>query len=158
VRIGLANIVTLIALFSLGFGDAVLITVLRVLLASLITGTFAGPVFTLSMAGGLAAVLAMGAAARLARPPLSVVGVSVTGAALHNIAQLSVLALLYVGAVPAFRLLPAALLLSAASGVITGLVALFVLEKLDLVGHNDLSGSIAGARTVEAVVIEEDRP
>lgn len=148
----------MIALFSLGFGDAFLITVLRVLIASLIAGTFLGPVFTLSMAGGVAAVLGMGVAARFAHPPLSVVGVSVTGAALHNIAQLAVISLLYVGAVPAFRLLPAALLLSAASGVITGLVALFVLEKLDLVGHNDLSGAVAGARTAEAVVIEEERP
>jgi heptaprenyl diphosphate synthase len=162
VRVGLANIATLIALFYLGFGDALLITVLRVILASLIVGTFAGPAFALSMAGGLAAVLGMGLAARLAAPPLSVVGVSVVGAACHNIAQISVLGALYTGAGAAFRLLPAALLLAAAAGVITGLVALFVLEKLDLLGHNGLSESFAGysagARDAEAVVIEEERP
>jgi heptaprenyl diphosphate synthase len=158
VRVGLANIVTLIALFSLGFGDALLITVLRVLIASFVVGTFGGPVFALSMAGGLSAVIAMGVTARLAMPPLSVVGVSVVGAACHNAAQLGVLATLYTGAGATFRLLPAALLLSAASGVITGLVALFVLEKLDLLGHNGLSGSLAGARSAEAVVIEEDTP
>jgi heptaprenyl diphosphate synthase len=158
VRVGLANIATLVALFSLGFADALLITALRVLVASLITGTFLGPSFTMSASGAIVAVLGMGAAARYATPPLSAVGVSVTGAALHNVAQLAALGALYTGAGPAFRLLPAALLLSAASGVITGLVALFVLEKLDLLGHNDLLGSMTGARSAEAVVIEEDRP
>jgi heptaprenyl diphosphate synthase len=135
VRVGLANIVTLVALLGMGFGAAVLITVLRVVIGSLIVGTFLGPGFVLSMAGGLAAVLVMGAAAKAARPPLGVVGVSLTGAAAHNLAQLGAVAVLYTGAGAALRLAPVALVAAAASGFGVGLVALFVLEKLPFPGR-----------------------
>jgi len=72
----------------------------------------------------------MGLAARFALPPLSVVGLSLLGAALHNLAQLGVLAGFYTGPGPALRLLGPALLISAVTGLVTGLVALFALEKL----------------------------
>ena len=125
-RIGLANIATLIALITLGFTDALAITVLRVIVASLVVGTFLGPGFGLAMAGGVAGVVGMGLAARFAFSPLSVVGV-------HNLAQLGVLSWFYTGPGPALRLLPAALLVSAATGLATGLIALFALEKLGLI-------------------------
>jgi heptaprenyl diphosphate synthase len=130
VRVGLANIATLVALLSLGFADAVAVTVLRVGIASLVVGTFMGPGFALAMAGGIAGALGMGAAAKFAAPPLSVVGISIFGALCHNLAQLGVLSGLFTGVGPAAKLLPIALLVSAASGTITGLVALFALEKL----------------------------
>ena len=132
-RIGLANVATLAALVTLGFADALAVTVLRVLIASLVVGTFMGPAFGLAMAGGVAGAVGMGLAAKYAFPPLSVVGVSVVGALLHNMAQLGVLAGFYTGPAPALRLLPAALLVSAATGLVTGLFALFALEKLGLV-------------------------
>ena len=129
-KIGLANIVTLFVLVSMGFADALIITVLRVTVASLIVGTFLGPGFAMAMAGGIAAAVAMGLAVRVAFPPLGVVGVSLVGAAAHNVAQLGVVAGIYTGPSAAARLLPAALLIAAASGLGTGLVALFALEKL----------------------------
>jgi len=132
-RMGLANIATLIALVTLGFADALAVTVLRVVIASLVVGTFFGPAFGLAMAGGVAGAVGMGLAAKYALPPLSVVGVSVVGAALHNLAQLGVLAWLYTGPGPARRLLPPVLLVSAATGLATGLFALFALEKLGLI-------------------------
>jgi len=132
-RIGLANVATLIALVTLGFADAFVITVLRVIVASLVVGTFLGPGFGLAMAGGVAGVVGMGLAARFAFPPLSVVGVSVVGAVLHNLAQLGVLSGFYTGPGPAMSLLPVSLLVSAATGLATGLIALFALEKLGLI-------------------------
>jgi len=131
-RIGLANIATLLALVTLGFADALTVTVLRVIISSLVVGTFLGPGFGLAMAGGVAGALGMGLAVRYALPPLSIVGVSVVGAALHNMAQLGVLAGFYTGPGPALRLLPAALFVAAATGLATGLFALFALEKLGL--------------------------
>lgn len=133
-RLGLANVATLVALVMMGVGDALVLTVLRVTLASLIVGTFLGPGFALAMAGGLAAVLAMGVARRLAFPPLGVVGLSLIGAAAHNVAQLGVVAGAFTGAPAALRLLPAAILLAAVTGLLTGLIALFALEKLPVRG------------------------
>jgi heptaprenyl diphosphate synthase len=132
-RIGLANIATLVALLTLGLADALAVTILRVIIASLVVGTFLGPGFGLAMAGGVAGAVGMGLAARYALPPLSVVGVSIVGAAAHNVAQLGVLAGFYTGRGPAMRLLPVALLVSVATGLITGLIALFALEKMGLI-------------------------
>lgn len=135
VRVGLANIATIVALLMLGLGDALAVTVLRVLIASLVAGTFLGPAFAMAMSGGVAAALTMGFAVRFAFPPLGVVGIGVAGAVAHNLAQLVVLAGLYTGPEPAMRLVPAALLIAAATGAGTGLVVLFVLEKLGPIGR-----------------------
>lgn len=130
VRLGLTNVVTLFALLTMGFADALAVTLLRVVLASVIVGTFLGPTFALGAAGGIAAVLGMGLAARLALPPLGIVGLSMIGATCHNVAQIGAVALLYTGPGPAVRLLPAAFLLAAAAGLVTGFVALFALRRL----------------------------
>jgi len=130
VRLGLANVVTLFALVTMGFADALLLTALRVVAASLILGTFLGPPFALGAAGGIAAVLGMGLAARLALPPLGIVGLSMIGAACHNAGQVAAVAALYTGPGPAARLMPAAFLLAVAAGLATGFVALFALGRL----------------------------
>jgi|WetSurMetagenome_2_1015567.scaffolds.fasta_scaffold750609_2 heptaprenyl diphosphate synthase len=133
VRLGLANVVTLFALLTMGVRGAVAVVVLRVAIASVFGGTLMGPAFALSMGGGLAAALGMGAAARLASPPLGVVGVSMIGAACHNLAQLGVVAWLYSGVGAALGLLPLALIVSAGAGLATGLAARFALDRLG--GH-----------------------
>ena len=59
IKLGLANIMTLLALVLLGFREALIVTLLRIFLGSIVGGTFLSPTFFLSLAGGLAAVLAM---------------------------------------------------------------------------------------------------
>ena len=49
VKLGLANIMTLVALVFLGFRAAVEVTLLRVLLGSVLGGTFLSPTFFLSL-------------------------------------------------------------------------------------------------------------
>jgi heptaprenyl diphosphate synthase len=129
-RLGLANVATIVAILMLGMADALALTVLRVSLASILVGTFLGPAFALAMAGGVAATIAMGLAARWALPPLGVVGVSLLGALTHNVAQLCVIGGIYTGRGPAVSLLPAALFVSAAAGLGTGLIARFTTDRL----------------------------
>ncbi len=135
VRLGLTNVVTLFALIALGVRAAVAVVILRVTIASVFAGTLAGPAFALSMGGGLAAALGMGAAARLGAPPLGVVGVSMIGAACHNLAQLGVVQWLYTGAGAVSGLAPVALIVSAGAGLVTGIAARFALDRLG--GHVD---------------------
>ncbi len=142
-RAGLANIVTVYAIITMGLADALVITLLRVVIASLVTGTFLGPTFALSMGGGLAATLAMGAA-RTAAPPLGVVGVSLIGALFHNLGQLVVVAALFAGAGPAVRLVPLATLMAAGAGLITGLIATLVIERLGHLGFDGAPGRQEG--------------
>jgi len=133
-RLGLANVVTLVALVAFGLPEALVVTGVRVTVAALVVGTFGGPAFLLALAGGLASALAMGALVRTSMPPLGVVGVSLVGAAVHNVTQLAVVAALFVGATAATGLLPAALLVSAPAGFATGIVAWLVLNRLPLDG------------------------
>jgi heptaprenyl diphosphate synthase len=58
--LGLANLMTLVALVFLRFKEAVIVTFLRVVIGPILGGTFLGPTFFLSLAGGIATKLIMG--------------------------------------------------------------------------------------------------
>lgn len=60
IKLGLANLMTLVALVFLGFKEAVIVTFLRVVIGSILGGTFLGSTFFLSMVGGITAILIMG--------------------------------------------------------------------------------------------------
>ena len=84
VKLGLANIVTLMALFFLGTGDAFTILILRCMLGSVFGGGISGLAF--SMVGGVFAMTVMCIFRNCKR--ISIYGVSVLGAAAHNIGQI----------------------------------------------------------------------
>lgn len=121
-RLGLAHLATFffLPLFST---DVVLIGVLfRILLGSLITGTFLLPPFYLSLSAGLTSTLVMVIVYRFFYGRLSFVGVSLAGAFVHNITQVLVAAYL----LATFTLLvylPILLLIGLVTGTINGLVA-----------------------------------
>ena len=81
IKLGLANIVTLMALFFLGEKSAFTILVLRCLLGSLFGGGIFGLAF--SMTGGLLSMTVMCIFKRCRL--ISIYGVSILGAAAHNI-------------------------------------------------------------------------
>ena len=85
VKLGLANIVTVFALYQLGPLPALCILAARCLLGSLFAGNASALLF--SLLGGTLAMLVMLALSRL--PGLSVYGVSIGGAAGHNIGQMA---------------------------------------------------------------------
>ena len=84
IKLGLANIVTLTALYLLGTKSAFAILVVRVLMGSMFGGGPTGLFF--SMTGGLLAMTVMALTKRI--PLFSVYGVSILGAAAHNIGQI----------------------------------------------------------------------
>ena len=59
VKPGLANIVTLLALYQLGLGAAIWISLLRVFGGSLLLGSFLTPGFVLSLSGAIASLAAL---------------------------------------------------------------------------------------------------
>ena len=118
VKLGLANIVTLMALCFLGGRTAVTVLVLRCFLGSVFGGGVTALAFSLT--GGLLALGVMGAARRL--PFLSVYGVSILGAAAHNIGQIFA-AMAVLKSVTVVSYLPFLLLVSMATGMLTGAAA-----------------------------------
>ena len=84
VKLGLANIVSLVALYLLGGRSAYTILVVRCILGSIFAGSITSLMF--SLIGGSLAMFAMALSRKL--PFLSVYGVSILGAAAHNIGQI----------------------------------------------------------------------
>ncbi len=130
-RFGLANVITVIALMLYGFRTAMLVTLVRVLLSSLLTGTFPGPAFILSLGGGVSSTLAMGLAAAVGQRLFSAVGLSIIGAFFHNMAQLVLAYFLVIQRIEAVLfIMPVITLIGTLTGALNGLVAAMVIRNL----------------------------
>ncbi|MEW6117378.1 MAG: Gx transporter family protein [Nitrospirota bacterium] len=118
-RLGLSNIITLVTLFFYGLKPALMVTMIRVLLGSLLLGTFLGPAFFLSLGGGLAGTLSMGIITALFPRVFSMMGVSMIGAFFHNVAQLVIAYVLFVQRIEGILAVAPFLI---AAGTLTGAV------------------------------------
>ncbi len=133
---GLANIVTLLALHMLGAASAWAVTLLRVLLGSFFIGSFMNPGFWLSLAGGIAAVAVMTALKTCGAKHFSVIGISLAGALAHVLAQIAVAGFFIVRRWEIVYLLPAMLWPALFAGVVVGIAALLLLERLAIIAKN----------------------
>lgn len=129
-KLGLANIVTLFALYALGPAQALLILIARCFLGALFAGNMNALIF--SLLGGVTAMGVMIALSRIRR--LSVYGVSVGGAAAHNCGQVAAAVLTLGNAAPLYYL-PILLGVSLLTGALTGLIAACLFRAL---AHTDL--------------------
>ncbi len=127
IKLGLANVVTLFALTVLGTRQAVVIVLCRVTLAAIFMGSITG--FLFSLFGGLLALFAMRGLLVREGTWFSLVGVSIGGAAAHNIGQICA-AMLTLGTVDVAGYLPLLLLSAIPMGFVTGLTASAVLGHL----------------------------
>ena len=125
VKLGLANTVTMFALYRMSLPAAALILLARCLLGLVFSGNVISMAF--SLIGGLTALAAMAAARR--SPHLSVYGVSVLGAAGHNFGQILTASLL-MHSVGVTAYLPYLLVIGTVCGCATAAVASGVLRAL----------------------------
>ena len=128
IKLGLANLVVVTALYTVGEKQAFAVSVIRIILSGL---TFGG-VFSLvySLAGGILSFLAMLIAKRCRA--LSVTGVSVIGGSIHNIGQLIAAAIVMETPSIAYYL-PVLLLSGAVTGAVIGVVGNLIINRLDKV-------------------------
>lgn len=118
-RLGLANLVATVALYTLGPADAVAVAALRSLLGSLLAGKFLGLGFAMSLAGATSSALVMGLVRALLRT--SPVTTSTVGGLVHNLTQVLVACLVIgVGILP---YVPSLVVLGLLAGWITGNLA-----------------------------------
>lgn len=120
VKLGLANIITLIALVVFDFRTAMAIAIMRTILGSLLAGTLFGMGFFMSFAGAVTATAVMALVLQVFSM-FSMVGISVLGAIAHNIGQL-LMATLVLQFPGIFLYLPAMLVFSIPTGFLTGLL------------------------------------
>lgn len=128
IKLGLANLVVVTALYTVGEKQAFVISVIRIILSGL---TFGG-VFSLvySLAGGILSFAAMLLAKKCRA--LSVTGVSIIGGSLHNIGQLIAAAVVMQTASIAYYL-PVLLLSGAVTGAVIGVVSNLIINRLNKV-------------------------
>ena len=131
VKLGLANIVTLSAMYLMGVKYAYAILVLRCLMGAMFGGGITSLAFSLS--GGLMALTVMLLSARA--PLFSIYGVSILGAAAHNIGQICA-AMVLMDSIYIAAYLPYLLIVALFTGFATGGACagvLRILRKTDIV-------------------------
>jgi heptaprenyl diphosphate synthase len=119
IRLGLANVAILLALYLFTLPKALLLVVMKCLMAAIFGGSPAALLY--SLGGSLLSFVVMIVLLRLFRDHISPLGISVAGAAFHNTGQILVACLLlqswYV-----LLYLPALLLIGLATGAVVGVL------------------------------------
>ncbi len=121
VKIGIANLVIILAMYHLETKDAFGINILRVVLAGLLFGGFFVMIY--SMSGAILSFLAMYIFKKINK--FSIIGISMTGGVFHNLGQL-ILATFIMSDLKMFFYFPVLLF----SGMITGILIGFVANAL----------------------------
>lgn len=128
VKLGLANIVIVLAVLLVGYIPAFIVMVLRCVISALLFGSVTTLAF--SLGGGLLAFCVSSLLIRLFfGRGLTLVGVSVAGAAAHNIGQI-LAAALFVYDTAIFYYLPFLIFAAVVTGCITGAAMHIVYTKL----------------------------
>lgn len=117
VKLGLANLVVLMALYTLDLKGAFIISVVRIVLAGLTFGGLFSMLY--SLAGGLLSFAVMAVLSR--KNLLGTVGVSVCGGVAHNIGQL-LMAMAVLETESVWYYFPVLLLAGSVAGVLVGLL------------------------------------
>ena len=127
VKVGLANIAVVFVLYKLGWKEAVLISLVRVFMVSVLFGTAVSLFY--SVAG---AVLSLTGMVLLKKTGLfSTVAVSVTGGVLHNIGQILMACLLLETNVIVYYL-PFLILSGVIAGVVIGVVSAIMVNRVQV--------------------------
>ncbi|NVM04632.1 MAG: Gx transporter family protein [Candidatus Helarchaeota archaeon] len=128
-KLGIANIVSIIALYIYGIKDAFIVAFFRVVIGSLIRGMLFNPIFFVAIGSNIMAILVMGFVKSSFSRFFSTVGVSIWGAFAYNITQIVIYYFLIIKRPEIFNLLPFFMIVTPITGFITGFVALIVIEK-----------------------------
>ena len=125
IKLGVANIVIIIALYYLGPRYAITVNVIRVLIAGLLFNGMFGAFY--SLAGAVVSFIVMIA---LKKTNLfSVVGISMAGGVAHNLGQI-VVATILVSNLKMFLYFPVLIISGVITGAIIGILAGLILKKL----------------------------
>ncbi|MCL2051166.1 MAG: Gx transporter family protein [Lachnospiraceae bacterium] len=124
-RLGLANLAIVISLYTFPPRDTLLLIVLKCLTTALLAGSMIALFY--SLAGSLASLLVMVLLIKVKN--LSIIGVSVAGAAFHNLGQILVARFIF-GTWGILLYLPLLLIAGTISGIIIGLLAKAVRPRI----------------------------
>lgn len=125
VKLGLANLIIVFALYKLNLKDVYLLSLVRVLLSGALFGNYFSIVY--SLAGGLLSLSVM--AFLKHREGYSILGISMAGGVFHNVGQILV-AMILVETFSVIYYFPVLLLAGLVTGALIGVVAGEVLKRV----------------------------
>lgn len=125
IKIGLANMVVIVTLYTMGAAPAFALSLVRIVLTGFTFGNLASMVY--SLGGGMLSLLVMVIARKTKL--FSVTGVSVLGAVFHNVGQIIVAALVIENS-SLFYYLPVLMISGVAFGIIIGVVGAMLIKRL----------------------------
>ncbi len=135
IRLGLANMITLVVLVQMGYRAALKVTFLRIGLSSLLLGSFLSPGFIISFFAGITSTLAMIITLHIAKKiqwlRLSLISVSQIGAIVHNSMQLVWVYLILIHHSSIWLLFPWLIFSGLIMGWITGIIGIRINQTLD---------------------------
>ncbi|MCX8129001.1 MAG: Gx transporter family protein [Clostridia bacterium] len=127
IKLGLANIVTLVVIVFFGFKDALLVVLVRCALAALFGGGFV--VFLFSITGGILSTIVMSFLFKKLSKVFSLIGISIAGAVTHNLGQI-IIAILVMKTLSVAAYLPVLLVSGVVMGCFVGLCSSFLCTVL----------------------------
>lgn len=125
VKLGLANLIIVIALYRMKLSEAYLLSIVRVLLAGFIFGNYFSIIY--SLAGGLLSLTVMALLRK--KGGFSVIGVSIAGGVFHNIGQL-IIASVIVETFSVMYYVPVLLIAGLVTGLPIGIASDGMLKRL----------------------------
>lgn len=135
IKLGLANMIVLIALVDMGFVRAFEIAIMRTIISSLMMGTFLSPGFVLSFTASAISCAMMGLVfngqKRTGITLLSLTGVSIIGSITHNAVQLALVFFFLIKNKGVLLLMPWLGISAVIMGFITGIAASKVLAEIE---------------------------
>ena len=132
VKLGIANIVVVTALYQLDTAETAAISFVRIFLMGLLFGNILSLAYSFS--GGLLSLLGMILCKRL---KLSVIGVSIIGGVLHNMGQLNA-AMLILKSTALSYYMPVLLISGMITGFLIGIASLNINNSIGKYLHSDL--------------------
>ena len=127
IKVGLANIAVIFALYKLGVREAVAVSVLRVLIVSMLFGSVASLIY--SIAGATLSLCAMILCKKLT--PLTEVSVSVFGGVMHNVGQIVAASFMLSTNVVVYYL-PFLLVSGILAGIVIGLASALLIKRIPI--------------------------
>ena len=124
-KLGLANLVIVIALYKMRLPEVYLLSVVRVLLSGFIFGNYFSIIY--SLAGGLLSLTVMALLKKC--NGFSVMGISVAGGVFHNVGQL-IVAMLVVETFSVGYYFPVLLIAGLITGLVIGIVSAEMLKRI----------------------------
>ena len=125
VKLGLANLIIVIALYKIPLREVYVLSIVRVLLSGVLFGNYFSIAY--SLAGGLLSLTVMALLKKAGG--FSVIGISIAGGVFHNVGQITA-AVFLMDTTAIYYYLPVLLIFGIVTGIIIGLMGGYVTQRV----------------------------